>query len=302
MSAAALPGSRRFSGNNPRFGFVLREMSALESPATLGASLPWYDLEEVRPANDALWAELASALARRGLGTVPDVLVRDVHLERQWGSAGFVFGQACGYDALISHRASLHVVATPKYRAPGCDGALHRSFVVVREDAPFATLEDLRGSRCAFNNPTSHSGRNALRSVIAPLSRSGAFFSEVLESTAHEKSVAWIRERRVDVAAIDCVTHALLALHRPQSLEGLRVLAQTPAVPAPPFVTSRCRPEPEVALLREVLAETLATPRLAWIRDTLLLDGVETLPLQAYASIELMEKAADAHGYDELVG
>src|SRR5204863_144381 len=70
-------------------------------------------------------------------------------------------------------------LATPVYAAEGCEGPRYRSIVVTRADRPWRTLDDLRGARAAINEASSHSGTNALRSVIAPLSRDGAFFGDV---------------------------------------------------------------------------------------------------------------------------
>ena len=77
------------------------------------ASLPWYDLEEIRWATDRLWRELSSFLRDEGLRGVPRQLNRVVHYEQQWRSSRFVFGQACGYDLRIAHADRLKTIATP---------------------------------------------------------------------------------------------------------------------------------------------------------------------------------------------
>lgn len=264
------------------------------------ASLPWYDLLEVRPATDALWSILAGKLKEVGFRAAPEWLDRGVPHLRQWRSGVLLFGQACGYDALLAHRHHLQLLATPRYAAPGCRGSRHRSFVVVREDAPFRSLQDLQGSRCTYNNRTSHSGRNALRSLVAPFSRGGRFFASVTRSGSHLQSLRRIRGGRADVASVDCVTHALLARHAPGELQGTRILACTRRVPAPPFVTAAGRSPEECRRLRWALAATLADPASAGAREELLLQGAAVLPLEAYAPLQAMERLAEAHGYHEL--
>jgi len=262
---------------------------------SLVASLPWYDLPEIAPATDALWKGIA-----RGLEGAPARLDRETDLHLQWRSPELLVSQSCGYDAILAHRKYLRVVATPRYIAPGCEGTRYRSLLVVRSDSPARDLEHLRGGRCAINTHTSHSGMNALRALVAPLSRGGRFFGAVIASGTHEESAALVARGEADLAAIDCVTHALLQRHRPRALEGTRILGETAPAPAPPFVTSRATPPRVLRQLRTALLEALADPALATARQTLLLEGAEVLPLAAYRPIAALERRALARGYREM--
>lgn len=253
------------------------------------ASLPWYDLEEVRPATDAFWAALAGRLRLPG---VPATLDRSTPPERQWASPRLLFSQACGYDLVLAHARRLRVIATPRYGAPGCEANGYRSHVVVRRDSPWRAVRELHGTRAALNGRTSHSGMNALRALVAPFSRRGRFFSELLLSGGHVRSLEHVRSRRVDVAAIDCVTHELLRRHRPEVLAGTRILCTTPLFPAPPFVTSIERSDAEISALREALAGALRDPALEEVRRTLLLEGADPLPEERYRPIGDLERNA----------
>jgi len=266
------------------------------------ASLPWYDLPEVRPATDALWRELRRQFRRARLPNLPRRLNRKEAYERQWTSPHFFFGQACGYDARLAYADHLQVVATPRYDAPGCTGSNYRSFVVVREDAPHAVLEDLRGARCVINTLTSHSGMNVLRALVAPLHCQGRFFSAVRLSGSHERSLRMIRRGAVDVAAIDCVTYALLARYRPAELDGTRVLCRTQPVPAPPYVTAAGTPAATLAAMRRAINRALEHPRLAPVLSRLLIAGVDILPAEAYTPIESLASLAREHDYREIPG
>lgn len=257
------------------------------------ASLPWYDLEEVRPATDAFWAALAGRLRDRG---VPATLDRETPPDRQWASPRLLFSQACGYDLLLAHAAHLQVVATPRYGAPGCEGTAYRSFVVVRRDSPCRSVQDLRGARAAVNGRTSHSGMNAFRALVAPYLSRGRFFSEITFTGGHVRSLEHVTAGHVDVAAVDCVTYELLRRNRPAALEETRVLCTTPVCPAPPFVTSAARTPGEVDALRAALTETLRDPRLEDVRRTLLIEGADPLPVEAYRPIEELEREAIQSG------
>jgi ABC-type phosphate/phosphonate transport system substrate-binding protein len=264
------------------------------------ASLPWYDLAEVRPATDRLWERVRGHLQAIGFHDAPDHLDRSGRYEEAWRSPSFLFGQACGYDLALAYREHLAWVATPEYAVPGCGGGRYRSLVLVRAETPWEVVADLRGLRCVVNTPTSHSGMSALRALVAPHSRGGRFFSAVLWSGAHERSLERLRDGRADVAAVDCVIHDLLRRHRPRALEGLRVLCETPSVPAPPYVTHRSTPEPVRAMLREALAAAAADPDLADARAVLGLAGIHAIGEDAYDEIAAFERAAAALDYDTL--
>ena len=281
---------------------ALRQKGNSVALAETLASLPWYDLREVRAANDALWDRVASELRARGVVHVPIGLDRSVHYETQWTSPRFLFGQACGYDVRIAHADRLQLVAVPCYTAPGCEGPTYRSFIVVREDSTYEQLEDLRGARSVVNSPTSHSGMNILRDMVAPLHEDGKFFGSIEVSGSHEASLAMLSRQRVDVAAIDCVTFALLERHRPAALSGLRVLVETEPHAAPPFVTGATTSEETVRLLQDALVVALRDRRLRDVFDSLLLGGIEMLPASAYQSIESAELRARQLGYGEMPG
>ena len=118
------------------------------------ASLPMYDLPEVRPALAALWAGLARHLAREGIADVPAALACDQPVAALWRRPDLLFSQCCGYDLVNAYAGALRPLATPCYRAPGCAGPSYRSIVVVAEDSAGRELEDLRGGVCAINGRT----------------------------------------------------------------------------------------------------------------------------------------------------
>ncbi|MGH6905458.1 MAG: phosphate/phosphite/phosphonate ABC transporter substrate-binding protein [Geminicoccaceae bacterium] len=264
------------------------------------ASLPMYDLPEVRPAEGALWAGLARHLEREGVADVPRGLAHDQPAAALWRRPELLLSQCCGYDLVNEYAGELRPLATPCYLAPGCAGPIYRSIVVVAEDRQAGSLADLLGSVCAINGWDSHSGMSALRALIAPLARQGRFFAEIRVSGAHSASLAMVARGEADVAAIDCVVHALLARHRPAALHGTRPLTATADAPAPPFVTRARAGDDLVRRLRAALIQTFDDPALAAARADLLLAGVEILPLAAYARIKAFERYAARRGYPVL--
>ncbi len=264
------------------------------------ACLPWYDLPETREAQDALWSVIADHLERQGIDAVPDRLTRARPVVELLADPRLLLGQCCGYDVVYGFSGAVVPIATPQYVADGCSGSDYSSFVLVRADSGATALADLRGSTCAVNGFNSHSGTNALRALVAPLSRNGRFFGAVKVSGAHVASLELLAAGEADVMAMDCVVHALLAHYRPEALTATRILAATAPAPAPPLVVSASAGPALVAMLKSGLANALADEAARAAMASLLIGGIAFRPLGDYARIVEVEGAALAYGYREL--
>ena len=264
------------------------------------ASLPMYDFPEVRGALDSLWAGIARSLVREGMAEVPAALVHERPLRALWSDPDLLLSQCCGFDIVKSYTRMLTPVATPRYSAPGCDGCHYSSVIVVCEDSPAVGVEDLRDAACAVNGPESHSGMNALRALVAPHHRGGRFFSCVTETGTHAESLALVARGKADVAAIDCVTYALLDRHRPGAIAGTRVLCFTETAPGIPYVTRTDVDDDTVERLQTALTRAFGDPNLAAARDDLFLAGIEVLPHASYYDLVDFERRAVEHGYPKL--
>lgn len=251
------------------------------------ASLPMYDLPELRWATDALWRSVAHRVG------IAIELHRCADHTAAWRSPDLVLSQTCGYPFTHAYRAALQLVATPHYRAPGCNGPAYCSLIFARERRP---LETFRGQRAAFNSPDSMSGMLALKAVFAPLARDGEFFSAAIVAGGHIGSLDCVRSGQADVCAVDAVTAALLARHRPSALNGLVEIGRSPEIPALPYVTALTTPPADVKRLRQALNAAIADPLLAKACDALLIAGITQLAPQHYDVILTLEQQIEAQG------
>ena len=267
---------------------------------TLSASFPMYDFEEVRGAHEILWSSVARKLQTAGLEGVPAALDRSRGVHELWTDPGLLLSQCCGADLVGRYAGTLALVATPLYSAPGCDGCLYSSVVLVAEDSRVTELSDLRGAVCVVNYPESHSGVNALRALVAPLSRRGRFFSRVVTSGSHPASVTAVARGEADVAAIDCVTYALLQRYHPSLLEETRRLCYSARAPGIPFVTRTGSDPNRIGQLQNALLDAFEEPEVRAAGAAVFIDGVEILPLSAYDRIIEFQRLAAAQGYPEL--
>lgn len=264
------------------------------------ASLPMYNLPETADATCALWQGLAQHLRAAGIPDVPDSLTGQLRLPEHWLSPDLLFSQTCGYPLTHALRGRVRLLATPSYDAPGCKDASYCSIVVVPAHAPTRIFAELRGKRAAFNSPNSHSGFNALRALAAPLAEAGHFFIEAIETGSHAASLDLVAAGKADVAALDCVTFALLSRYRPQAVSNVRELCRSAPAPSLPYVTSRMAGEQRVAQLRHGLRSAMDDPALAEARAALLLQAVRVLAEEDYERITKMETLAFDHGYRAL--
>lgn len=251
------------------------------------AELAMYDLPAVQTATDGWWQGLAAAFRQAGVPDVPERLSRGDH-GSAWLDPDLLLAQSCGYPLVAQLAGRVRLIGTPHYAAPGCVGPSYCSLLVVQAGDAAAGLTDLRGRVAAVNGPDSLSGFHQLRAMAAPLAEDGRFFSRLLVTGSHVASVKAVQAGDAAVAAIDAVTHTLLARHEPSALAGTRVLGPTPPAPGLPYITAAATPPALLRRLRAGLAAAFADPALAPHRDALLLTGWSQLPAAAYRPIRAL--------------
>lgn len=269
------------------------------SGVPLLAALPMYDFPETATANDALWAAMAASLRAAGVAA-PIGLTRAGDPEPQWRDPGLIFGQTCGYPYAKGLRDDVALIATPHYAFPGCEGAAHRSFFIRRRDDARRSLADFCGARAAINGWTSNTGMNLFRAAIAPVAGGKPFFREVNVTGSHEASLVAVAEGRADIAAIDCVTVALLARSRAEIVAGVAIVAESRPSPGLPFIASARAAPATIAAVREALLMALAQPSLAKAREALGLVGASAAAPADYEAILAIEREAARAGYPRL--
>jgi ABC-type phosphate/phosphonate transport system substrate-binding protein len=263
------------------------------------AALPMYDFDFVAEANDALWAAIASRLAEAGVRS-PTRLTRGGDLAAQWRDPGLMFGQTCGYPYVTGLRGAIALIATPEYAFPGCEGAAHRSFLVRRASDPRRDLQEFRGARAAINGWDSNTGMNLFRATIACVAHGAPFFGAVVATGSHEASLSAVAEGRADLASIDCVSFALLERGRPELVERVAVIAESPHSPGLPFIASARLPASTIVAIRRALFEALADPGLGDAIAALGLKGARATTPADYERVAEIEREAGAAGYPRL--
>jgi ABC-type phosphate/phosphonate transport system substrate-binding protein len=216
-----------------------------------------------------------------------------------WRDDHLLLSQTCGYP-LVALLPDVQLVGTFHSSAQGCEGLRYRSWLVARKADDRLMLSDFRGRRAVCNSNDSHSGYNSLRYVIAPLAQDGTFFSATLLSGSHRQSLAALRAGEADIAAIDCITWALLRRNFPEELAGLEIIGETPLCAALPLITSAKTDAETLEKLRSALAELTSDKRYQDLLAESLIGGFSVTERGFYDEVQAWEKQAAALGVTTL--
>ncbi len=256
----------------------------------------------VTPEVETLWRGLLehiSADARVPLSYLPYPAPQP--LEQLWarGDLGAVF--MCGYPIALTLAPVIPIAAPIPCIEWAAHRAVYRSDLIVRQDAPYRTLEDTFGGRAGWTVTHSQSGFNAFRHQLLGYRtpERGALYAEMVENLVTARKVLdSVREDRIDVGPLDAYWHLLIARHAPHLTAGIRVLTSTPLTPMPPFVAAAGAPAEMVARLRTAFAGAARQPWFASFAEPLLLEGFAEANETSFGLLLEWDREARAAGFE----
>jgi ABC-type phosphate/phosphonate transport system substrate-binding protein len=263
------------------------------------ASLPMYNLPEMREVNAAFWAALRGILGEAGLEAPQTLSFEQPPVPDRIGGE-VLFSQTCGYPLETIFRGQAIRLGTPCYDVAGCDGPSHCGVFVVPSDSRALALRDLAGSVFLLNSRHSNSGMNLPRRALAEIASGRGFFAKVIETGSQPGNLDRIARGEGDATAVDCVTYEFWRRYRPAAAERTRILARTPPSPAIPFVTAAATPPETVEILRAALRRVAREERFAAARAGLLIKDIVDVPAERYRALLDYESEAARLGYAEL--
>ncbi|MBW4659144.1 MAG: PhnD/SsuA/transferrin family substrate-binding protein [Drouetiella hepatica Uher 2000/2452] len=156
---------------------------------------------------------------------------------------------------------SIELLAAPVIKGDRYQGKpIYFSDVVVRQDSSYHTFADLRGCTWAYNEPRSHSGYYVTRAHLAALGEFDGFFGAAIESGAHQTSLQWILDGKIDASAIDSTVLELELQRHPEIAAQIRIIDDLGASPIPPWVISTQVPPELRDRLQQVFLHMHQTP------------------------------------------
>ena len=274
---------------------------------SLICAYPMYQMPELDQFIAAWWQGVRRHLIEQGLSVeivskLPELLSQPNDNYAHWRDDNLLLSQTCGYPLTHGLQGQVQYVATQSYHTPFSHGPMYNSVVLVRDKGSTQYIKEMFNTRVAVNSDDSQSGYHALRGLIAPLAQGEAFFSEVIESSSHRKSIALVAQGQADICAVDCVTYSLLQAHAPLEIAKLRIITTTQSAPCLPYITSlSTSPEVLVKLQSGLIAAGL-DPALLAIRKQLLMGPVSILGgVKPYQEIVDQANKAANLGYEQLI-
>src|ERR1700719_4899291 len=257
----------------------------------------------VTPVVEAGWRALLEHIAQEAhapLTYVPYPAPQP--LEELWsrGDLGSVF--MCGYPIALK-LAPVAPIAAPIPRAEwAAHRAVYRSDLIVRQDAPYLTLEDTFGGRAGWTVAHSQSGFNAFRHHLLAYrtAQRPALYAEMVGNLVTARNVLdGVREGRLDVGPLDAYWHMLIARHAPHLTAGIRVLTSTALTPMPAFVAAAGLPAQVTQRLRAAFTSAASRPWFAQFAELLLLEGFAEATEASFAPLLEWDAEAKPDGFDQ---
>jgi ABC-type phosphate/phosphonate transport system substrate-binding protein len=206
-----------------------------------------------------LWDEFFRWLSRSsgiGLDIVEHAAPAPLSVLWERPDMGAVFMCGFPFSQLFSETRPA-ILAVPVVRAAWAGGRPdYASHIVVAANGPLEKAADLSIARWGWTVRDSQSGYHAARAFLAGILGEGAPRPRAVGSLLNPSGIiAALYDGRIDAGAIDAYSYALLSMHAPDRIAGLRIIATTRPVPFPPLVASRAAPEDTIRALREALTE-----------------------------------------------
>lgn len=204
---------------------------------TLFASLPMYDLPQVRQSTDTYWSAIRTSLQDHGFDAelLPARLLRNNDPHTDWLRNEMLLSQTCGLPYVKGLRGEVTLLGSPVYDL-ACEAGCYYSVIVGHRDYENRGLSDLAAGRVAYNGARSQSGYAAYFQYLADNGYS-KFWGELIKSGSHLSSMEMVAEGKADFAAIDAVSFALASRHHSFCNE-LQSFAETAITPGLPYIAS----------------------------------------------------------------
>lgn len=263
---------------------------------TTSSAIACSRMYNLSPRISALWDQLFHWLADRS-GVELEVIAHaaPAPLSELWArpDMGAVF--MCGFPfSQLSPAERPQPLAAPVSLADWANGQpVYASHIVAARDKQL-TEADLAGARWGWTVRDSQSGYNAPRELFAMLANRPSAAQTVGSLLNPRGVVDAIRSDTIDVGAIDAYAFQLMAMHEPDMIAPLRIVATTKPAPFPLLVAARQQSADIVDALRAALLGAHQDPEGSDILASLGLSAFAKPDVAAYDQLPIRARAIDA--------
>jgi phosphonate transport system substrate-binding protein len=128
------------------------------------------------------------------------------------------------------------LVAPQSYGQP-----FYHAYIIVHKDSPIKDLAGLKGKKFAFTDPKSNTGKLVPTYMVARdfNTTPEKFFSEVIYTRSHDKSMEAVAKQMVDGASVDSLIYDYAAKKNPVYTEHTKIIRKSPAYGIPPVIVKK---------------------------------------------------------------
>ena len=225
------------------------------------------------------------------------VLARSyAELNQMIGSGDAIAGFVCSRGYVDGHRSfGLELVA-----APVLDGhPTYFCYIIVPAKSTAAGLRDLRGLSFAFTERGSNTGCLVpMYQIWKMRQHPESFFGKLIYTGSHDRSIAAVRDKIVDGAAVDSLIYERAACDAPDLRSRTRIAARYGPYSSPPVVVNPDAPADFKAELRRVLLNMHEDREGRRLLDSLMADRFVVVEDSAYESIREMIREVKPSAHD----
>lgn len=149
----------------------------------------------------------------------------------------------CGLPFARRHQVAsnqLQALVAPVMQHPRYENCpVYFADIIVNQDSPLKTFDDLAGKTLCYNDLGSNSGYNLLRQRLLQDNYPSQFFGTAIPSGSHQRSIRLVIEGVADCSAIDSTVLEQELRDFPELSHHLRVIDSIGPCPMPPVVVAQ---------------------------------------------------------------
>jgi phosphonate transport system substrate-binding protein len=206
-----------------------------------------------------------------------------------------------GPYALEKEKQGFELLATPEVNGTH----FYQAYLIVNDNSPFTSLEDLRGKTFAFTDPDSNTGKLVPTHWLAKMHETPeSFFKTSIYTYSHDNAILAVAKGLVDAASVDGLTWEFYHKRNPSVTAATRVIRKSEPYGIPPLVASEKLPSDMKERIKKVLFVMHEDAEGKKILDHLMIDRFIEPEDRWYDSIRDLIvqsdiKPGNAHGLQE---
>lgn len=180
--------------------------------------------------------------------------------------------------------------------APSVNGKpIYNSYIIVHKDSHLKTFPELQGKVFAFTDPKSNTGKLYPTYLLKTMGFTPErFFSRIIYSYSHNKSVEMVAKKIVDSAAVESIVYDHMLKTGSPYAQQTKIIKRSPPFGIPPVVVTREVDSDLRKKVKDAFLSMQKTPRGKTILSAMMIDGFVEVPDKNYDTIREMEHAITA--------